>query len=93
MWHFKICQVCLCFIFFGVFPTKTEENWSPFEVVVEEMVYQEIVENINTTSLKEVVEGSCPDKCLCQDTTVRCMLLDWSESMSFDAVPSATEIL
>ena len=77
-----------------------EENWSSFDVVVEESVNPEFV--YNTSVEMETGSGSgsmsmsgsgCPDKCLCYQTTVRCMLLDWHESMHIHAVPVEAEVL
>jgi len=48
--------------------------------------------NNNNKSLKMENRG-CPIKCLCFQSTVRCMLLSWEKSMEIAAVPSSTEIL
>jgi hypothetical protein len=48
--------------------------------------------NNNNNSLK-MENRDCPIKCLCYQSTVRCMLLNWEKSMQIEAVPSSAEIL
>jgi hypothetical protein len=86
-----------------------DDDWSSLEMVVEETINPEFVYNngnnshvdyiisndinINNNNSLKMMNGGCPEKCLCYQSTVRCMLLNWEKSMHIEVVPSSAEIL
>ena len=68
-----------------------ENEWHAFEsLLVEESVLPDFSSESNSSA---VVEFRCPTKCLCFESTVRCMMLGWDETNGFELVPSSTAML
>ena len=66
-----------------------DNDWNSFEsLLVEESVLPNFVSNSSS-----VAEFRCPAKCLCFESTVRCMMLSWEETNRFELVPSSTSML
>jgi hypothetical protein len=63
-------------------------GWGPFDVVVEESVSPGFGRNASAGT-----GTGCPEKCLCYESTVRCMMTGRREASLAETVRSTTEVL